>query len=233
MIYLQSWSDVWYQAMMGVLNGVFGFVPNILGAIIFLIVGLLVARALDFAVLKIISFIKLDSVLRKLGLDRYLQRAGVALNSGAFLGKVVYWIVMLVFAIGIFDILGLMTLSAFVNDALRWIFSRLIVAVIILFVAAFLAQFIRRVVDAAIMGAKLHSAKFLGALTWWIVMIFGVIASLDRLGIDTGFIQTNLTNIILIITASVGLALGLAFGLGGKEQARKVLEKLEEKIENR
>ncbi|MDD5098863.1 MAG: hypothetical protein PHP35_00780 [Candidatus Colwellbacteria bacterium] len=230
---LQIWRDIWVQSMTGVLNGVFGFIPNLLGAIIFLIVGLLIARALDFAVMKVISFVKLDVVLRKLGFDRYLQRAGVGLNSGMFLGKVVYWIVVLIFAIGIFDILGLTTLSAFVNMALVWIFSRLIVAVLILFVAAFLAQFLRKVVNASVMGAKLTSAKFLGSLTWWVVMIFGVISALEKLGIDTGFIQTNLTNIILIATASAGLALALAFGLGGKDKAEKVLDMLEDKIENR
>jgi hypothetical protein len=233
MVSLQIWKDIWVQALTGVLDGVFGFIPNLVGAIIFLIVGLLIARALDFAVMKIISFIKLDSALRKLGFDRYLQRAGVSLNSGSFLGKAIYWIVMLIFAIGIFDILGLTTLSVFVNGALVWIFSKLVVAVLILFVAAFFAQFIRRVVNASVMGAKLTSAKFLGSLTWWIVMIFGIVAALEKLGIDTSFIQTNFTNIILIITASAGLAIGLAFGLGGKEKAEKVLDMLEDKMENR
>lgn len=230
---IQVWKDIWIQTWISVSSSVFGFVPNIIGAIIFLIVGLLVARALDFGVMKLISLIKLDSALRKLGLDRYLQRAGVALNSGAFLGKVVYWIVMLVFAIGIFDILEITTLSAFVNSALTWIFSKLIVAVLILFVAAFLAQFLRKVVNASIMGAKLSSAKFIGSLTWWIVMIFGTISALERLGIDTSFIQNNFTNIVLIAAASAGLALALAFGMGGKAKAEKVLNMLEDKMENR
>jgi hypothetical protein len=230
---IQVWKDIWIQTWVSVSSSVFGFVPSLIGAILFLIIGLLVARALDFAVMKVIAFIKLDSAFRKLGFDRYLQRAGIALNSGAFLGKAVYWIVMLVFTIGIFDILGLTTLSVFVNDALVWIFSRLIVAVLILFVAAFLAQFLRRVVDASVMGAKLKSAKFIGALTWWIVMIFGVISALEKLGIDTSFIQTNFTNIVLIVTASAGLALALAFGMGGKAKAEKVLNMLEDKMENR
>lgn len=230
---VQSWLDVIVTSLMGVLDSIIGFIPSLLGAIIFLIVGLVVARALEFALERIISLIKLDSALRKMGMDRYLQRARIGLNSGKFFGKVAYWIIVLVFVIGIADILGLSTLSIFITSALGWIFANLIAAVLILLVAAFLAQFLRKMVNASIMGARLHSVKFMGTVTWWIVMIFGIVAALKQLGIDTGLIENTLMSFIVAAPLAVGLAFGVAFGLGGKKHAELILDRLEEKIENR
>jgi hypothetical protein len=218
---------------MGVLDDVIGFIPDLVGAIILLIVGLVVARALEFAIEKIISLVRLDSALRKIGLDRYLQRAGIGLNSGRFLGKIAYWIILIIFVVGIADILGLSTLSVFITSALGWVFTSLIASVLILLVAAFIAQFLRKLVNASVLGAKLHSAKFLGSATWWVVMIFGAVAALKQLGVDTGLIEGTLMSFIVAAPLAVGLAVGLAFGLGGKKQAEGILERLEEKFENR
>lgn len=230
---VQSWLDALVNSLMGVLDDVIGFIPDLVGAIILLIVGLVVARALEFAIEKIISLVRLDSALRKVGLDRYLQRAGIGLNSGRFLGKIAYWIILIVFIVGIADILGLSTLSVFITSALGWVFTNLIASVLILLVAAFIAQFLRKLVNASVMGAKLHSAKFLGSATWWVVMIFGAVAALKQLGVDTGLIESTLMSFIVAAPLAVGLAVGLAFGLGGKKQAEGILERFEERLENR
>ncbi len=230
---VQSWLDALVNSLMGVLDDIIGFIPDLVGAIILLIVGLVVARALEFAIEKVISLVRLDAALRKVGLDRYLQRAGIGLNSGKFLGKVAYWIIFIIFIVGIADVLGLSTLSVFITSALGWVFTNLIASVLILLVAAFIAQFLKKLVNASVLGAKLHSAKFLGSATWWVVMIFGAVAALKQLGIDTGLIESTLMSFIVAAPLAIGLAVGLAFGLGGKKQAEEILERLEEKLENR
>jgi len=230
---VQSWLDVIVTSLMNVLDNIIGFIPSLIGAIIFLILGLVVARALEFAIEKIISLIKLDSALKKMGSDVDLQRSGIGLNSGKFLGKVAYWIIVIVFIIGIADILGLSTLSIFITSALGWVFSNLIAAVLILLIAAFIAQFLKKVVNASIKGAKLHSAKFLGSATWWVVIIFGIVAALKQLGVDTGLVESTLMSFIVAAPLAIGLAVGLAFGLGGKKQAEQILDRFEEKMEDR
>jgi hypothetical protein len=229
---VQGWLNTLMNSLMDVLDDVVGFIPDLIGAIVLLILGLVVARALEFAIAKLVSLVRLDSALRKIGLDRYLQRAGVGLNSGKFLGKIVYWIILIVFVVGIAEILGLTTLSLFITSALGWVFTNLIAAVLILLVTAFIAQFLKKLVKASVMGAKLHSAKFLGSATWWIVMIFGAVAALGQLGIDTSLIENTLMSFIVAAPLTIGLALGLAFGLGGKKQAEQILERLEDKLDN-
>ena len=229
-----SWGDTLVLAFQEfVVRDVFGILPNILGALLLFIVGLLIARSVEFVIEKAISAIKLDVALKKVGLDRYFERAGMHLDSGKFLGRVAYWIILLVFVVGIADIFGLTTVSGFIRTALAWAFGSLLAAIVILIVSAFIGQFLKKLVDASIAGAKIHSAKFLGTATWWIVMVFGFMAALSKLGVDTSFIQSNVTNLVLIAAGSAGLAIGLAFGLGGKSHAEKLIGRIEDRIENR
>ena len=230
---VQSWADVLMHSLMSMLDSIIGFIPNLIGAILLLIVGIVIAKALEFTVEKVTSLVKLDSVLKKIELDSYLQRVGVSLNSGKFFGKITYWIILIVFVVGITDILGLSSLSVFITAALQWIFTSLIAAVLILFVTAFIAQTLKQVVNASVKGAKLYSAKFLGSVTWWVVMIFGAIAALNQLGVDTVLLENTLMSFIVAIPITIAIAVGLAFGLGGKKQAEQILDRLEDRLENR
>jgi len=230
---VQNWADVLMYSLMNMLDSIIGFVPNLIGAILLLIVGIVIAKALEFTIEKVISLVKLDSVLKKIELDRYLQKVGVNLNSGKFFGKVTYWIIFIVFIVGITDILGLSSLSLFITATLQWVFTSLIAAILILFVTAFIAQTLKQVVNASVKGAKLYSAKFLGSVTWWVVMIFGAIAALNQLGVDTMLLENTLMSFIVAIPITIAIAVGLAFGLGGKKQAEQILERLEDRLENR
>jgi len=229
---VQNWLDALMYSLLTMLDSIISFLPNLLGAIILLIIGVVVAKSFEFTVEKIISAMKVDAALKKMGLDKYFHRANIKMDSGQFLGKVAYWIILIVFIVGITDILNLPTLSAFIFSVLGWVFTNLIAAILILLIAAFIAQLMQRLVSASVLGAKLHSAKFLGTATWWIVMIFGAIASLNQLGVDTGLIENTIMSFLFAIPLAIGLAAGLAFGLGGKKQAEQILERLEDKLDN-
>ena len=229
---VQNWLDVLMYSLMSMLDSIIGFIPNLIGAILLLIIGVVIAKALEFTVEKIVSLIKLDNVLKKIELDRYLQRAGMSLDSGKFFGVITYWIILIIFVVGITEILGLMALSFFITAALQWVFTSLVAAILILLVTAFIAQTLKQVVNASIKGAKLHSAKFLGAVTWWIVMIFGAVAALNQLGVETALLEGAVMSFVVAVPITVGLAVGLAFGLGGKKQAEQILERLEDRLDN-
>ncbi len=229
---IQSWLDVLMYSLMSMLDSIIGFIPNLIGAILLLIIGIVVAKALEFTVEKIISLIKLDSLLKKIELDQYLRRADISLDSGKLFGTITYWIILIIFVVGIAEILGLLALSIFITTALRWVFASLVSAILILLVTAFIAQTLKQIVSASVKGAKLHSAKFLGSATWWIVMIFGAVASLNQLGVDTALLEGAVMSFVVAIPITIGIAVGLAFGLGGKKQAEQILERLEDRLEH-
>lgn len=224
----QNWTDIVIGSLRNLWLGFVSFVPNLIGAIIVLIVGLIVAAGLGALVQKVFEVVKLDALLEKLGLRPYFDRAGMRLRGAYFLGRLVYWFVVIAFLLAVTDSLGLFALSAFLTSVLNYI-PNVIAAVLILLAALVLAHFLRKIVSASVMSAKLHAATFLGTLTWWSVMIFGLLTALAQLRIAPEVMQSIITGFI----AMLALAGGLAFGLGGKEYAAHLLAKLRERTETK
>ncbi len=227
MIY-QSWADVIVRSLQNSWAGVIGFLPTLIGALIIFVIGLVVAAVLGTIVEKIFDALKLDSLLGKLGLEPYFTRAGIHLKGARFLGQLVNWFLIIAFLLAASDILGLFALSSFLKDVLLYI-PNVIVAVLIMLAAVVLGNFLRRVVTASVTSARLHASHFLGTLTWWAVVVFGLLTALVQLNVAATIINSLITGFI----AMLALAGGLAFGLGGKGYAEYLLEKLRDRGERR
>ena len=166
----------------GLWGGVVGFLPNFILAIIVFILGLLVASMLGRAVEKVFDSIKLDSFFSKIGLTPYFERAGMQLKSARFLGRLVYWFVVVVFLVAVSDSLKLFTFSSFLGELLAYV-PNLVIATLILLATFAFANFAKKVVIASVSSAKLHASKFLGAVVWWAIILFGIISALPKLEI--------------------------------------------------
>jgi hypothetical protein len=199
--------------------------PAIIGAVVVLVIGLIVAAVLERLVERLVYYLKVDALLRKLGVEMYLERAGLDLNAGHFIGRVFYWFVLIGFFLAASDILGFAALSGFLSDVLLYI-PNVVIASLIVLVALVAANFLRGLAVASVMGARLHAAKFLGAVTWWVVMIFGFLTAAVQLNIAVSVINTVITGLI----AMFALAGGLAFGLGGREAASRWISRLESEM---
>ena len=225
---VQSWTDVIVSSLQNVWGGVIGFLPSLIGALIVLIIGLIVAAGLGSLVERVISAVKIDSLLRKLGLGIYFERAGLSINSGKFLGALVYWFLLVVFILAASDILGLWGLSTFLREVVTYI-PNIIIAVLILLAAVVVANFLSKLVKASVVSARLHASNFLATITHWVVIIFGILAALIQLGVAGVLLNTIVTGLI----AMLAIAGGLAFGLGGKDYAAHLIERLRERVEER
>ena len=223
---VQSWTDVVAVSLQNLWYGFVNFVPGLVGALVVLIIGIIVAAGLGLLVEKVFEALKLDSFLEKLGLKPYFDRAGLRLKVSYFLGRLVYWFIVIAFLLAASDSLGLYALSGFLANVLNYL-PNVIAAVLIMLVAVVVAAFLRRTVVASVMGAKLAAPHFLGALAWWTVVIFGFLTALSQLNIGSAIIQTLVTGFI----AMLALAGGLAFGLGGKDYAHHLLDKLKDRTE--
>ena len=206
--------------------GVIDFVPSLIGALVVLIIGFIVAAGLESLVERIVNTVKLDNLLRRAVLDQYFDRAGVQLRSGKFIGALVYWFFVIVFILAATDILKLEGLSQFLRDVLYYI-PNIIIAVLILVATVVVANLLKSIVKASVTGARLHASKFLSTMTWWVTILFGLISALIQLGIAPALLNTIITGIV----AMVALGGGIAIGLGGKDYAGHLINKLREHTE--
>lgn len=222
---LGEWVNITGDSLRGLWGEVLGFLPALIGALIIFIIGLIIASLLEKVAERVIFYLKIDSIMRKAEMQDYLERANIKLNVGGFIGKLVYWFIVVAFLLAASDILRFTAFSEFLNQVLAFIPSVLI-AVLIMLAAMVVANFLRQLVTASIAGAKLNYAKGLGTMTWWVVIVFGFLTALPQIGISTAIIQT----LVMGLIAMLALAGGLAFGLGGREHASRFLTRWSEEL---
>ncbi len=225
--------NVWVEILRGsfatVSQGVIGFLPNLIIAIIVITIGGIIGAALSKVVAQVIRALKVDRALSSAGVDDLVEKAGFKLNSGKFLGELVKWFTVVVFLIAAFEILGLSQVNEFLGGVVIGYIPQVIASVLILLIAVVIGEALRKVVVASAKAAGLSSANFLGSITKWAIWIFAALAALFQLGIGAIFIQTLFTGIVV----ALALALGIAFGIGGRDSAASFLSKIGEEISER
>lgn len=225
---IQTWADVLTGSFQNLWYGIIAYIPNIIVAIIIFILGWLIGAALGKVVDQIVKSIKLDQGLKQTGFNEAVERAGFTLNSGAFLGGLVEWFVIIVFLVASLQVLGLTQVNAFLSQVVLGYLPQVIVAALMLLVGAVVAEVARDVVTGGAKAAGIHGAGFAGSVAKWAVWIFTILAALAQLQVATAFVQTLFTGIVI----AVSLAIGLAFGLGGQDAAARYIEKIRTDIGN-
>lgn len=223
---LETWSDKLATSFQDLWSGIVAFVPNLLVAIVIVLVGWVVGALLSRVISQIIRSLKIDEALRKAGLEDVVRRGGISLDSGHFVGSLVKWFVIVAFLVTAFDVLGLVQINTFLRDVVLLYMPRVIVAALVLIVAGVLGDVMKRVVVTSAKTAGIHSSGLAGNVTKWAIWIFAVLVALSHLGIASSFVQTLFTGVVVALS----LALGLAFGLGGQDAAAKFIEKTKGEI---
>jgi hypothetical protein len=222
---LQSWTQVTVASFQEIWGGFIGYLPKLLGALIIFFVGWAIAVGLQKLITQVLRAVRLDPMLERLGTDKFFEKGGIKMDFSGWIGTFVKWFLVLVFLLAATDILGMSDVASFLRSVLNYI-PNVIVAVLILALAFWLAGVLRKIVQASVSASNIKAAAFLGTLTYWSIVIFGVFASLIQLGIAISLLQTIVTGII----AMLAIAGGLAFGLGGKDLAADLLHKFRKQI---
>jgi len=227
-MFIQNSIVAFQQAFYNLLWGVAMFIPNLLVAIIIFLIGWFVGVLLGRVVKEAVRALQLDQGLRWIGLGDVVHRAGYQLNSGAFIGALVKWFVIIVFFMASLQIIGLSIVTFFLQQIIVSFLPQVIIAVFILLVAAVVAEVAQGVVAGSARAAGIRSAGFAGTAAKWAIWSFGIIAALSQLNIATAYFQTLFTGLVVALS----LAFGLSFGLGGQEAAARFIEKTREQMDH-
>jgi hypothetical protein len=213
-----SFTALWYTVV--------EYLPAILAAVIVFVIGWIVGVILYRIVVEVVKVLRIDEALKATGLNEAAKDAGITLDVGRFLGTLVMWFVVLVFLVASLEILGLSSVTVFLQQVVLAYLPQVIVATLILILAAIVAEVVRGLVSGSARAVGAHGANLAGSVAKWAIWLFGIIAALTQLGIATAFLQTLFTGIVV----ALALAFGLSFGLGGKEAAARTIERIRSEI---
>ncbi|HRH26038.1 MAG TPA: hypothetical protein PLF31_01010 [Candidatus Paceibacterota bacterium] len=219
--YFRNIGDVMLTSVQEVAYQFIVYVPQVVGAIIVVILGVLIASLIGSIVRKIVKATKVDDLIGRSGINEKLHAGSkYVLLSGA-LGEIAKWLIIIATLMAASDILNLPQITAFLSRILFYI-PQVFVAVVILTIGLVASSFASRIVESSLQASQVNTKnrKRLASIAKYAIIAFSVMAALLQLGIAPELIQ--------ILTAGIVLALALAFGLGGKEEAARFLHGLRE-----
>lgn len=224
-----TWGDVFNASLRELWWGFIQFVPNLVVAIVLFVIGWVLGNVIAKALEQVFRSLKIDNLLRSIGVENFFRKAGMNLNSGYFIGQVVKWFVVVVFLIPSLDLVGLNSIKDFLQNDVLGFLPKVIVAALVLIIATIVADGLSKAVAASARTMNLSSANMLGAIAKYAVWIFAFIIALGQLGVADYYMSVLFTGIIAML--SIGGA--LAFGLGGRNAAEKFIAKVSEEVSHR
>jgi len=85
--------------------------PSIVGALLLLVIGWIVAGIVGGLVTKLLRKVGLDTIAAKAGITAFLQRARMKLDAAGLVGGIITWYVRLIFVIMAANAVGITAVS--------------------------------------------------------------------------------------------------------------------------
>ena len=201
-----------------------GYLPTLLGALIILIVGWIIAKTIRGIVNRVLNIVRFEKLADKAGISEILRKGDLKATTCEVLSGLVYWLVIIMVLVMVVNALGMPQASSILESLFTYI-PNVIAAIFVLVIGMFLASFVSGIVRTAASNANLPKPDILAGISRWAIIIFAATISLKELGIAPLLVTTTFN----IIFGGVCLAVALAFGLGGKDAVAKYLEQLQQK----
>jgi small-conductance mechanosensitive channel len=182
--------------------------PNFLAALVLLVAGHFLGKLIAFLVSRLLKRVGLDKLSESAGLGGAAAQTGFDTRPSALLGKIVYWLILLIFIISAADTLGLSTVSDTINNFVLYL-PKVIAAFLVIIFGLFVAQLLRSGVEAALSSINLGYERVVGNLIYAILVVVVVSLGIGQLEIETDLLNQVVSIILLAAAASVALALGL------------------------
>lgn len=185
------------------------FLPNLIIALILLVIGLLVANTAAEITRRVLHMFGFNRLTQSNGIKKLVDMMG---GKGTvfdnIIPSIVYWIILLIFIVAIANTLQLGAVTTAINTIIAYI-PNIIAAVIIFILSVAAANFIGETVriTSANLGAQKFS-QYLDFVAQALIIILGSIIALNQIGFDVSIISTNLTAIIIGIVATLTISTG-------------------------
>jgi hypothetical protein len=215
---ISGWGEALWVSLAGAMAGLFSAIPRVLGFILILVIGWIVANLIAGGVAALLRAVRFNDLANRAGITGFVQNMGVRTDASGFLGDLVRWFVRLIALVVAFDALGLPAVSQVLQEFLLWM-PNLVVALVILVIAGLAANALGNLVRGATTQAGFSNPDLLATIARVAVWSFGIVVAVNQIGIAATLVNT----LFMGLVGALALALGLAFGFGGRETAAEIV----------
>jgi len=216
---MNIWDEI-QSSFQNILQLFIMYIPSIINAILILLVGWLIAKIIQWVILRLSHALGIDRMAEKSGVHRFLEKRGMKKGFSGILSMIGFWAIMLIVMVNFFNHLGLEVVSDLLNQLLLFI-PNLLISCVLIIIGFYLAEFVSSLVVSSLEESNFENPELIGKLVFYSIGFLTVAISLTQMGIG----KTLITNIVSIFFGSIGLALAIAFGFGGRNWAKEIINK--------
>lgn len=198
-------------------SGLVAYVPQVLGALLWIGVGWIAARLAGSVSRRLIDS-ALGRLARRPSLQHALENTGARESIPRFTGGLLFWVVLLFFVAAAAETLGLPIVTASLNRFAYYL-PNVLAAIVIVFAGMVIGHVARAIATAGAERAGVVRAQALGSIAQISVVLVSVIVALEQLGINGDVLVTMFAVIVGVLLATGGLA----FGLGARETVSNLI----------
>ncbi len=185
------------------------FVPRLMGCLVILIIGYLVAKGVSVLVKKVLGQVGFDRIGEKLNEISLIKQLKTEIKLSEIVSKVLYYFILLIFLTAATETLGVNAITSMVLSLVNFI-PKLIAAAIMLQVGIMVSDVIKGAVIAMCKSFNIPSAKLIGSIVFVFFLVITFISSLGQIGIETTLLESSFNLIIGGIVGAFALGYGIA-----------------------
>lgn len=185
--------------------------PKMLGALTIFIVGWLIAKIATGLVKKLLEKSGIDKIGDQVNNIEVFKKANFEFKLSEVVSKILYYTLLLIFAVGAVDVLGMESLSNLVSDLINYV-PKLITAMALLLIGALLADAVAGIAKSTFKTLGIPSAGIISSLIFWLIFLTIGVSALGQASIDTDFIRSNLT----VLLGGIVFAFAIGYGLASR-----------------
>jgi hypothetical protein len=207
---VKSFTDVYTQ--------IIGIAPRVLAMVLVIGVGYLIAKFVAHLFTRLAEKVGLQTAAESSGLAASMSHMGIKRNVPAIVGAIMFWLLMCVFLMAGFNILGLESVTAAMQKIVAYI-PNLLVATVVVVIGLLVAQFLRGVVATSADRLGISYAEHLANGCYYVLAALTFIAAFDQLNIQFALLE----KLILMAFGALSIGFALSLGLGGRDVMAGIL----------
>lgn len=202
------------DAVQSAIDNTIAFLPQLLGAIVILLVGWILGRVIGSVVRRVTDRTNIDRLVSETPLGQMLGGSEAAISSG--MGRIAAYFVYALAILAAADALAIELLSEWISSAVSYL-PAFVAGALIIVLGFVLADFLADVVGTTdTLTAVKYTESFADGLRVFLYFV-AVVVGLDTMGVDVQLLYIFSTALAGGLALGIALAIGIAFGWGGRD----------------
>ncbi|GAA4468095.1 hypothetical protein GCM10023189_52810 [Nibrella saemangeumensis] len=215
---LPNLTEILINTFQTLINQFVSFVPRLIGALVILLIGLVLAKGVASVIRKVLKRVGFDKIGEKLNEIDIIKQLNVEIKLSEVVAKVLYYFILLVFITAATETLGVAAITSMVLSLVNFI-PQLVAAAIMLIIGILVADSLKRAVISICQSFNIASGRLLGMVVFFFFLIITVISALGQAGINTELLESSFN----LLIGGIIFAFAVGYGIASRDVLANML----------